>query len=522
MHLYNPSTSKRILAALLLFSHSLMSCSSLYVDPQLKLTEHKSNQPAYKVQESLQELEEFSEKEKNLIYKQVLPESKEAYSQELALEVFKQASDYQPVIALPIDQPAIDTTKDTTSKQLYSISSTLPTISPNQPSNTKTPLNPSSITPKNKKKPFVSVKESQALVNAQQAAQKKQLLQPPFNRFKLSEQNVVNSLTVLANNGHQVTLIQKEDGAWLAQVQDTQFVGFNRKLILPVIGQQELLDFNKPKGHKDNWYRYHVHVILPEKDLQTGQGYVYVGHLGLVGGGKACRTCKIEKDTLGECGYCLECCKKTGDSGHAQVPNKPSPKITQPSTNLPSSYTRPRSQSHNKASTFISSTPGWQERSNAFLARSNAFLARIAASEREKVERERQIDDLHRRKERDISLILGLYGKPGERKPGSLEEAQHWKGTIDQVYRDIKAYDRRLFELGDRLIRNPYELHKLYAVADAQEKYLKAEQERERERDRQLKAEQERERERDRQLKADQGFRSNSGKAAEEKEEEAF
>jgi ankyrin repeat protein len=533
MHLYSPSTSKRILAALLLFSHSLMSCSSLYVGPQLKLTEHKSNQPAYKVQESLQELEELNEKEKNLSYieeiveekslvkgpEQVLPESKEAYSQELALEVSKQASDHQPVIALPIDQQAIDATKDTTSKQLYSISSTLPTISPNQPSNTKTSLNPSSITPKNKKKPFVSVKESQALVNAQQAAQQSRLLQEPSSQFKMSEQEVVNSLTVPSSNGHQVTLIQKEDGSWVAQIQDTQFVGFNRKLVLPVAGQRELLDLNKLRSHEDNWYRYHVYVTLPEKDLQTGQGYVYVGHLGLLGGGKACKTCNIEKDTLGECGYCLKCCKKPGERGHAQLPNKPSPKTAQPSTKPSSSYTSPRhqTQSHNHPSMAFRSISELEESVNY-------SLARIAASERrEKMEREQaeiekqqalirlrekmiedEIDELRRYKERNKSFILESYGKPGERKPSSLEEAQHWKEDIEQAILNIEASDRRLCELGVGLIWNPYELYQLYEVADAQESYFKAEPERERERD------------------ADQGLGSNSGKAGEEKEEEAF
>ncbi|MFN7095057.1 MAG: hypothetical protein ACK4M7_06810, partial [Burkholderiales bacterium] len=118
-----------------------------------------------------------------------------------------------------------------------------------------------------------------------------QVLQPkqkaaPFTCMINEEVQVgMDSITVTARGGHTVTLTQREDG-WIARVNEHLPIGFSRPIDLPVVAEKaDFLNVAFLTNHEPAWYQQHIHVVFPEQDKQVETGYVYIGKMGLMGGG---------------------------------------------------------------------------------------------------------------------------------------------------------------------------------------------------------------------------------------------
>ena len=103
--------------------------------------------------------------------------------------------------------------------------------------------------------------------------------------FSVSALPGIHQAIYVAQGGHQVNLMYKA-GQWWADINEHLPIGFSRKLDLPVywepgIGIEALAQY------LTNGQQHCVHVCFPEQD-PCKTGYVYVGSLGLRGGGKPC------------------------------------------------------------------------------------------------------------------------------------------------------------------------------------------------------------------------------------------
>ncbi|NEJ83170.1 hypothetical protein GR268_42590, partial [Rhizobium leguminosarum] len=87
----------------------------------------------------------------------------------------------------------------------------------------------------------------------------------------------------IANGGHQIQL-KKQDDAWMAIVREHAPVGFSRTHYLKVYLAPGFTVSNLSK-YSTEWQENHIRVIFPEK-IPSGKGYVYIGKVGLLGGGK--------------------------------------------------------------------------------------------------------------------------------------------------------------------------------------------------------------------------------------------
>lgn len=92
----------------------------------------------------------------------------------------------------------------------------------------------------------------------------------------------INKSTFLAQGRHQVSF-RHQKGQWWGSVHEHLPSGFSRAINLPVYWELGL-GLEAFAQYPTNWQQRRIHVCFPEQDLYR-KGYIYIGSLGLWGGG---------------------------------------------------------------------------------------------------------------------------------------------------------------------------------------------------------------------------------------------
>ncbi len=109
---------------------------------------------------------------------------------------------------------------------------------------------------------------------------------------------IILQTSIELKQDHVTINFQQEPDSWIAYVEEHWPSEFKRQLTLPVYGATSLLKSPDLGKHDSSWCKYPIQVCWPEQDLQRGRGYVYLGSIGLPGGGPAKASSQLKNITI--------------------------------------------------------------------------------------------------------------------------------------------------------------------------------------------------------------------------------
>ena len=252
--------------------------------------------------------------------------------------------------------------------------------------------------------------------------------------------------TYLAKGGHQVNFIH-QDGQWWARVNEHLPIGFTRRIDLPVYCEPGLC-VAEVDQHDQTWHKHRIHVCFPEKTPDQ-RGYVYVGSMGLKGGGGDRPNCgKWTGDWI------PDGCGGRGCWGHP--PNRHSSRSSSQGQNAALGSSSSDQNTGSRSVQGGSCTGGWispRERSESddleYEREYNTFRDRIEEIQKEfgeeihinNIQQARQIK-AQLQEHIDFLEERGPFTKVQEGNLRTLRQCYADADRIEQAYADAERYER--------------------------------------------------------------------------------